>query len=256
MGDSYKFLQVGCGDCSVLSIGSKIIMVDCYESNDYGVNIIDYVPANSTIDLLILTHPHYDHFLGIEKLIANNITVKEIWGSPYERRYGDHSLEYDEYKKYQSLVEKLNAKVYTPTRKEGIYDTIEGYDFYILNPVSNINSIDTRELHDACLVVSIQKQSSTKDKTIFCGDVSDWALDKVIEKYDVGGTNILHASHHGSINGANLDFIKAVSPNYTIISTKSGVHENVPHSTAIQRYKSYTTKSVKRTDTDGTQSFS
>jgi hypothetical protein len=58
-------------------------------------------------------------------------------------------------------------------------------------------------------------------------------------------------SHHGSINGADLEFIKACNADYVVVSTKSGVHDNVPHSTAMQRYRSHTKKKVCRTDIDG-----
>ncbi|HSA07101.1 MAG TPA: MBL fold metallo-hydrolase [Candidatus Gastranaerophilales bacterium] len=258
MGDTFKFLKVGCGDCTVLLLGSKVVMIDCYQANNYGENIIDHIP-NNVIDVLILTHQHYDHFLGIQTLLDNDIEVKEVWESPYDRRYGDNSVQYDEWQKYQTLVKKLEAngaKRYTSTRTEKIYDIIGGYEFYILNPVANINSVETRELHDASLVVMVKKVNSNKDKMIFCGDTSDWALDRVREKYNISGANILHASHHGSINGANIDFIKETSPNYTIVSTRSGVYSNVPSDVALQRYRSYTNKAVRRTDTDGTRVFS
>jgi beta-lactamase superfamily II metal-dependent hydrolase len=64
--------------------------------------------------------------------------------------------------------------------------------------------------------------------------------------------DILRASHHGSINGAQLDFIKKCNADYTVISTESGVHESVPHPTALQRYRDNTKKKVYRTDQDGT----
>jgi beta-lactamase superfamily II metal-dependent hydrolase len=64
--------------------------------------------------------------------------------------------------------------------------------------------------------------------------------------------DILHASHHGSISGADLDFIKKAKAAETIISTKSGVKENVPHATALKRYTEHTTGRVFRTDEDWT----
>lgn len=63
--------------------------------------------------------------------------------------------------------------------------------------------------------------------------------------------DILHASHHGSINGANLDFIKSANVKYTMISRESGVHGNVPHPSALRRYRDNTENDVRRTDVDG-----
>ena len=63
--------------------------------------------------------------------------------------------------------------------------------------------------------------------------------------------DILHASHHGSFEGADLAFIKKCNAGYTVISTEAGVHDNVPHRTALERYRVNTRHRVYRTDQDG-----
>jgi len=102
------------------------------------------------------------------------------------------------------------------------------------------------------LVFNVRKGDMT---IMFTGDASDKALERVTNHFNLNTKHILHASHHGSINGAYLEFIKKVNPNYTIVSTKSGVYSNVPHPTALQRYKTYTKKHVRRTDVNGTRTF-
>jgi len=253
MSDKYYFLNVGCGDCTVMHLGPKIVMVDCHQGNTSNdqENILDYIP-NGKIDVLILTHAHYDHFDGIQLLIDNNIEVVEVWESNYERRYADNSVQYQEWHDYQELLKKLSAKIYHPTRSAEIYDTVGGATFQFYNPKKNINDKETREIHDASLVFSVRKGSMS---ITFTGDASDWALGEVSDFFDLQKKHVLHASHHGSINGAHLEFIKKIKPNYTIISTKSGVYDNVPHPTALQRYRSNTTKAVRRTDIDGTRVF-
>ena len=250
MANTYYFLNVGCADCTILKLGSKIVMIDCHQGGDGQEDILKKLPKNH-IDVLVITHQHYDHFDGIQTLLDNKVTVTELWECPYERRYGDNSVGYSEWQDYQNLKQKLvkeGTKVYRPYRGNGWYDTIGTSKVKILNPPKNVNSIKTRELHDASLVMKI-------GNILFTGDASDWALDQVLDKYELNSEHILHASHHGSINGANIDFIKKVNPNYTIISTKSGVHSNLPHSTALQRYRKYTKKHVRRTDVDGTRIF-
>ena len=75
---------------------------------------MDWIP-NNHIDVLIITHQHYDHFDGIQTLIDNEVTVDELWECPYKRRYGDNSVGYDEWQDYQNLKQKLvnkGTKVY------------------------------------------------------------------------------------------------------------------------------------------------
>ncbi len=49
---------------------------------------------------------------------------------------------------------------------------------------------------------------------------------------------------------------KKCNAKYSVLSTKSGVHENVPHSTAIRRYKDNTKNEVYRTDQSGSLKWS
>ena len=90
-----------------------------------------------------------------------------------------------------------------------------------------------------------------KRKCLFTGDATDKSLNYIAKKTNNICNDILHASHHGSINGADLDFIKSCNMDYTVISTKSGVHENIPHGTALKRYREHTKKEMYRTDKDG-----
>lgn len=112
-----------------------------------------------------------------------------------------------------------------------------------------IASSDTRELHDACLVF---RADLGQRLCTFTGDASDANLNWVAHNTTHICDDILHASHHGSINGADPDFIKACGAEYTVVSTESGVKENIPHATALKRYADGTKQKVYRTDVDGT----
>ncbi len=250
------FLNVGCADCTIFEIGNDLVMIDCgYRRFSNGVskptsiyNYLKNVIGKTYIDLLIISHPHHDHYLGMEELIGN-VTVSKFWGSPYKRRYSDNSLAYDEWKEYCDLKEKLvpdNNRRFICTK--GAKETFSGCTFTVLGPRDNINEDETRECHDACLVVWV---SSSANNFIICGDASDSQLDQIRTDWKLSGCTVLRASHHGSINGANLEFIKVTSPRDTIISTESGIIDNVPHNTALQQYRD-NSDNVFRTDTDGT----
>jgi competence protein ComEC len=250
------FLNVGCADCTIFEIGNDLAIIDCgYRQFSNLVskptsiyNYLKNVIGKTYINLLIISHPHHDHYLGIEELIGK-VTVDEFWGSPYERRYGDNSLENEEWKEYCNLKEKLvpeSNKRFTCTKNAR--KTLSGVEFVVLGPHKDVNSNETRECHDACLVIWV---SSPANNFIICGDASDPQLDQIRMDWKLSDCSVLRASHHGSINGANLEFVKAVSPRDTIISTQSGIFENVPSTTALQRYRSYS-DNIFRTDIDET----
>jgi beta-lactamase superfamily II metal-dependent hydrolase len=162
----------------------------------------------------------------------------------------------EEWRDYQSLVTKLaekGAARLSPVCSGESVATIGGYEFYILNPAARVNGVDSGTLHDNCLVVMAVRE---KEKLIFCGDASDRALKRVGDTFDLSNTHILHASSHGALPGAHAGFIRQTNPRYTIISTRSGIREQVPSAEAMKRYLAYTRGKVFQTDIHGTVRFS
>ena len=51
------------------------------------------------------------------------------------------------------------------------------------------------------------------------------------------------------------DFIKGCNAKYTVIFTKHGVHDSIPHPTAWRRYESHTKEKVYRADKNGALKF-
>ncbi len=255
---AYKahFLNVGCADCTIFEIGDDVVMIDCgYRKIGDNVlkptNIFEYltdVMGKTEIDLLIITHAHHDHYIGTEDLIGE-VVVHKLWDSPYKRRHGDNSLSSEEWNSYKSLREKLvPEKSMRFICYEGAKANFAEVEFKVIAPSRDLNNNDTRECHDGCLVISV---SSPSNKFIVCGDASGSELEDIISRWSISNCSILRTSHHGSINGASLDFIKEASPNVSIVSTASGIYDNVPSQTALQRYRNYS-NNVIRTDTNGT----
>lgn len=188
----------------------------------------------------------------------NNYTIDCLIFSPYTRRDNDNSVEYDEWNEFNILkdyFQQKGTKICSPYRQEYFdksYWETQGATFYIIGPHKSTADSDTRELHDASLVI---KTTISSKACLFAGDASDLNLEYVANNTTNYCDGILHASHHGSINGAQLEFIKGCNAWDTVISTQSGVYKNVPHPTALQRYKANTTNEVYRTDVSGALSW-
>ena len=248
-------LNVGCADTSIIRTDNEVILIDCYD----GLTFKPCLPLNKNITALFITHQHYDHFKGIKYLIDNNYSVEYLIISPYQRRKGDNSVDYDEWQEFESYSKYLvsrGTKQYKPFRQaefKGSWWEVLGIKIWMLGPAKQIAASEKRELHDASLVFTAQ--TPNKNKCLFTGDASDTSLNWISKNTKNMCDDILHASHHGSKEGADLEFIKKSNADYTIISTESGVYQNVPHPSALRRYENYTKKKVYRTDKDGTISF-
>lgn len=246
MGKLYH-LDVGCADASIIQTASATFLVDCHNIDQYA----HLLPANKRLRAVFITHQHFDHYSGLAFLRDKGYAIQYLVYSPYQRRYGDSSVTVDEWNEFNAHKDYFEARgtktypVYRQTSWEEPWWSIDGITFWVVGPAPHIARSDTRELHDACLVF---KATMGARKCLFTGDASDTNLEYIAGHTKNICNDILHASHHGSLNGADLSFIKKCNAAYTVISTASGVHENVPHSTALARYNDHTRKEVYRTD--------
>ncbi len=248
MGEMHH-LKVGCADASIIVNNGATFLFDTHGIENYA----HFLPKDKKIGGVFITHQHYDHFDGLQFLKDQRFTIEHLIYSPYERRYSDGSVMNDEWNDYIALRDHFMSRgtqAYTPYRQDQwqkpFWET-NGLKFWMIGPDRTIARRDTRELHDACLVVLMEVIGSDR-KCLFTGDASDTSLEFIEQNTTNYCNDILHASHHGSLNGAHLGFIKKANAQFTVISTTSGVHDNVPHSTAMQRYRDNTKQRVYLTD--------
>jgi len=248
---SLHCLNVGCADASVIITGTATFLVDCHEIGDHS----GLLPASKVLRGVFITHQHADHYDGLSYLKDNGYAIEHLIYSPYKRRYLDNSVTYDEWNEFNGLRDHFSAqgtKLYTPYRQLEFggkaWWSTDGLKFEIIGPHQSTADSETRELHDACLVIKAILGSRA---CLFAGDASDANLAYIAANTNNFCNDILHASHHASLEGADLGFIKKCNAQYTLISTASGKYENVPHPTALKRYDDNTAQDVRRTDVDG-----
>lgn len=251
----YLFLDVGFGDTFVLRLGAKTVVVDCWKHEGHGENIEEHIPGG-VIDALILTHQHFDHYFGIERILSHNIMVRDVWQSPWIRPPTDTSpgLDQASWDKSQRLVAELRARgtrTHTAARTGAPFLTIDGCTFTALNPPIDINASGTAELHDGCLVVLMGTRTNPRE-ILFCGDANLRVLEQVAVLDDIRNTRILCASHHGALDSYHEGLVRAVSPEYTIISSQPNTWGPIPDPESVRGYERFTRGCVKKTWVDGT----
>lgn len=247
---SLHCLNVGCGDASVIKSRGATFLIDCHKIEEHSL----LLPTDKIIQGVFITHQHRDHYSGLTFLRDKGYTINYFIYSPYERRWGDDSVTTEEWNEFNDFKEYFRAqgsKLYQPYRQTSFNNpwwNINGIQFEIIGPHPDVAKSDTRVIHDGSLVI---KTILNNRRCLFAGDASDANLEYIADNTDNFCNDILHASHHGSIEGAHLEFIKKSNVEYTLISSESDVYENVPHQTALKRYKDNTKHDVRRTDIDG-----
>lgn len=242
------FFDVGQGDAALITTPSgKNILIDAGSKTDATDNakrhIAPYLERNriSDIDLMILTHSHYDHSGGAGFLLENfnvkKIILNEI--NPYDLNF--------------KIIEDIIIK--RKIGRENLYagDIInigEDVKFYCLSP-GNIN-LNIENQYDACIVLKMKYKELD---ILFASDIDADDENGLVQTY--GGflnSDILKVAHHGSKNSSSREFVAVSNPSYSVVSCGYLNHFNHPSPLTIEKLKT-SGSVICRTDLDGAVVF-
>lgn len=238
--DRVVFLAVGQGDCTLIQVGGRTLLVDAgprTERFDGGERLV--VPALRRlgvrrIDAVLLTHPDGDHLGGLPA-IARRFPVGEVWVS----REFEHSEELR-----SALAEARERPVWLPsaasfqlgTARASLYcrPLAEGEEF---NEGSCAMLLDTG-----------------KGRFVWTGDLGAEAEAELAERSD-WRADVLKAGHHGSKGSNSAEWLAEVRPSVVVVSAGRGNRYGHPAQEVLDRVKAVGAK-VLRTDRDGSIAFS
>ena len=246
-------LSVGEADACVIELPNREVCVidtgtiySSYEMVSYiNSNVINH-NKNKQIDYLFYTHADDDHSGGVEALL-HNFDVKNIIRP---RQYANFETIVD---KYGEVVDTENyTRTMTAVYNETGAKLIKAEDgltfeigeakfeiFYLLKKYKDSNNY------------SYYIKLTYKNKSmLFTGDALVESEEDLIKIHkDDLDCDILKVGHHGGDNSNSLDFLKAVSPNYSIISVGSN-RLGHPHETVLDNLSSIGSE-IYRTDKYG-----
>lgn len=214
------FIDVGQGDAILLDSGDLEIVIDGGPESPAAANYLAS-RVNGPIELMVVTHPHTDHYGGLIQVMAS-YQVDEIW---INGETGDGPL----WPVYQNA---LNAEVAAGARLRIVDRTQTGsagdFGFQIQSPPlvhtgdTNGDSIGLHLVHGA---VSYE----------FTGDMITSTESGILAAgFDVR-SRILKIAHHGSRTSSSAAFLDAVLPQVAIYQAQLNNPYGHPHAEPIQR---------------------
>lgn len=235
-----EVLDIGQGDASLIYTKDEIVMIDTgdIDERDRLVKLLKERNITS-IDKLIITHPHADH-IGGAYAVFKNFKVKEVYDN------GDTTTT----KTYQTYLKNIKQQniAYHQLKAGDSIDFGSGVSFKVFSPTEKMLKTDD-DLNNNSLV----GQLCYKDFTmLFTGDSERGAEQNMVKEYGSElQSDVLKSPHHGSRTSSSDSYLKAVKAKDVIISLAADNEYGHPHKQTLDRYKKYD-MNVYRTDKDGT----
>jgi len=198
-----------------------------------------------SIDVLILTHPHADHIDGLLEVLKR-YDIGMVLESGV-----NHSI--PEYNEWHQLLQSKNIPVHIARFGE-IIDFGDGVHFDVYSPQESFFGSSPKNIHDAMVVGRLVYASSS---ILMMGDAEKSLEYQLLWKksgFLIFKSDILKAGHHGSKTSSSEEFLRAVSPQFAVISAGRKNRYGHPHQEVIDRLNSFGIK-VFRTDLDGGARF-
>lgn len=245
-------LDVGQGNAALLELPRGYCLVvdgGGYADNDIfdvGARIIApflWGKKIRTIETLVLTHPNSDHLNGLIYL-AEHFHVKTFWSNG----------ESGNTRSYRQLVDTLQKKniLFSAFQQRDRRVTINGTEFEVLNPPPDFETRKHedrwRDLNANSLVVRV---TLGQHAILITGDITDRAETEIVfQRGDNLSSTVLLVPHHGSRSSSTDAFVRAVQPQFAVISAGWRNRYNFPHTEVLERYQRQQAR-ILRTDRDG-----
>jgi len=230
------FLDVGQGDSELVNLPNDVqVLMDGGPDNKILGELSSILPPTDRyIDLVVLSHPQYDHFAGLIEVLKRY----EIGAFIYNGREGTA----ESFEDLKRTIEK--NKIPTIILTQGDKIKYQENQFDVFSPSKNF--ISSKELNDTTLVIKLTGENS---KILFTGDIGFKVENYLAANFDID-SDILKVGHHGSKYSSSKKFLEAVNPKIAVIEVGKNTYGH-PTSQALNGLASIGSQ-IFRTDQNGT----
>jgi len=234
-------LSVGQGDTSVIvTPAGQIVIIDAMRPTKI-LKLLNDLGCDGTIECLIITHPHNDHFGGANRL-ASDLNILEASVAPFWHEFGMGPPTYRQlmWRLYNNGTNVNFLSGYTRWYPEGALTTsspgenpeIDPNKPYLelLGPTNGlVRALEDANIFQANHLSIMCRLTWLNFRMIFSGDaqMENWPFfdnERMMEHK----CQVLRASHHGSGNGTQWERITRLSPSLVVVSSDPGARDELP----------------------------
>lgn len=225
--EKVAFLDVGQGDAILLQDGTQQVLIDGGQGDVVLDQLAKEMPwFDSTIEVLVLTHPQQDHMEGLVHVlkrydvglvllphVSHKTQLQEVW--------------LDE-------IEKLSVPYRFAWAGQGI--TVGDIYFKILNPIDSdkARAAVRADLNNASVIARVDFHDLS---FLMTGD-TEKRMEKILvaeNRSELLNVDVLKVGHHGSKSSTSEEFLNKVTPDVAVISSGKDNRFGHPHEEVTKR---------------------
>ncbi len=238
------FFDVGQGDAALIKTPSGMnILIDGGPDSSVLDELAEALPWNDrTIDLMVLTHPHDDHAAGLIPVIER-FQVRQVL-------YTGVVHTSPTYLEWLARVRDYGINAIIADRPQTV-DLGDNCRLELLYPNRDITGQEWSNQNNTSIVARLVYGDS---KFLFLGDAEAEVEQELLAAKKDLSAQVVKIAHHGSNTSSSEDFLRAISPEYAVISVGLDNTFGHPSPRVINRLARSGIK-VLRTDESGTVRF-
>lgn len=227
-------LDIGQGDCSVINVVDKVIVIDSgsTDKKDIAKNIVvPYINSlgYDSVDTVIISHMDSDHISGIKEIINNQLIEIKSMLIPDIDEKDDAYIELEN----MALSKGIEVSYMHMGDVVSWCNDVDNAVFTCINPIQEVTYNDRN-------AYSLSGLFEYKGLTMaFTGDIGEEQEKMILEEASIREklieTDILKTAHHGSMFSSCDEWIKVLKPQAALISAGRDNSYGHPHQELINR---------------------